>query len=134
MVAGDEGEDILARLGSALSGLGDLERGLTRALHKTASPAELVTTLRALASVGPALGLQARLQVQSSRSGLKASYQGWTCRQTGAEPCGSKAPVGVVRCGALNTKCRCPPSIGCLELYKASSLRCLAPAWGCSCL
>lgn len=57
--AGDEGESALARLGGALGGLGDLERGLTRALHKTASPAELVTTLRALASVGPALGLQA---------------------------------------------------------------------------
>ncbi len=51
---------VLARLGAALGGLGDLERGLTRALHRTASPAELVATLRALASVGPALGLQAR--------------------------------------------------------------------------
>jgi hypothetical protein len=56
---GDEGDVVLARLGAALGGLGDLERGLTRALHRTASPAELVATLRALASVGPALGLQA---------------------------------------------------------------------------
>lgn len=59
---GDEGDAVLARLGAALGGLGDLERGLTRALHRTASPAELVATLRALASVGPALGLQARPQ------------------------------------------------------------------------
>jgi len=49
---GDEGDAVLARLGAALGGLGDLERGLTRALHRTASPAELVATLRALASVG----------------------------------------------------------------------------------
>ncbi len=66
MGAGDEGESALARLGSALAGLGDLERGLTRALHKTASPAELVATLRALASVGAALGLQARAHLLPS--------------------------------------------------------------------
>ncbi|KAK9827992.1 hypothetical protein WJX81_005994 [Elliptochloris bilobata] len=66
--AGDEGDAVLARLGGTLGGLGDLERGLTRALHKTASPAELVTTLRALASVGPALGLQ----VGAEEDGMEA--------------------------------------------------------------
>ena len=67
---------MLARLGGALGGLGDLERGLTRALHKTASPAELVTTLRALASVGPALGLQARSQGQQLLLGLISRFDG----------------------------------------------------------
>ena len=38
-------------LGSALSGLGDLERGLTRALHKTASPAILGLMLHRTARV-----------------------------------------------------------------------------------
>ncbi len=47
----------LEALPGLLSRLPDVERGITRILHRTASPAEFVTTLRALAGVGAALRL-----------------------------------------------------------------------------
>lgn len=42
----------------ALTGLGDLERGITRSLHGTAAPAEFSRMLRALSTVAPKLGVQ----------------------------------------------------------------------------
>ena len=58
-------------LPALLSRLPDVERGITRILHRTASPAEFVTTVRALAGVGAALRLAAvddegRIVVDSS--------------------------------------------------------------------
>lgn len=47
----------MSRLRKCLSGLPDLERGITRILHKTASPAELLQTLRAFANLA-SLNLQ----------------------------------------------------------------------------
>ena len=47
----------LQALPALLSRLPDVERGITRILHRTASPAEFVTTMRALAGVGSALRL-----------------------------------------------------------------------------
>ena len=47
----------LEALPALLSRLPDVERGITRILHRTASPAEFVTTLRALAGVGAMLRL-----------------------------------------------------------------------------
>ena len=55
--AGEDGGP-LAGLGEALRGLPDLERGITRLLHRTASPSEFLTVLQALSS------LAQRLQVQ----------------------------------------------------------------------
>lgn len=47
----------LGALPALLSGLPDVERGITRILHRTASPSEFVTTMRALAGVGATLRL-----------------------------------------------------------------------------
>ena len=46
------------RVVEALSGLGDLERGITRSLHGTASPAEFCNMLHALSTVAPKLGVR----------------------------------------------------------------------------
>ena len=42
-----------------LAKLPDVERGITRILHRTAAPAEFVATIQALLGVGPALKLVA---------------------------------------------------------------------------
>lgn len=41
----------------ALTGLGDLERGITRSLHGTAAPAEFYGVMRRMASIVPKLGV-----------------------------------------------------------------------------
>ncbi|KAK9810008.1 hypothetical protein WJX72_003290 [[Myrmecia] bisecta] len=48
----------LLSINKTLAGLPDLERGITRILHRTASPAEFVTMLRALASIAVNCRLQ----------------------------------------------------------------------------
>ena len=50
------GSGPLSKLPAALSKVSDLERGVTRALHATASPAELVATLQGLLWVGGGRG------------------------------------------------------------------------------
>ena len=57
----------MASLGQALQGLPDLERGITRLLHRTASPSEFLTVLLALSS------LAQRLKVQVWRLGVLLS-------------------------------------------------------------
>eukprot|EP00884_Botryococcus_braunii_P017424 jgi/Botrbrau1/4365/Bobra.105_2s0012.1 len=49
----------VASLKLALRGLPDLERGITRIFHRTVSPGEFATIMRALSSVRPSLGIQA---------------------------------------------------------------------------
>ena len=56
---GGAAEGPAARVGEALTGLGDLERGVTRSLHGTAAPAEFAGVLRALAAVAPRLSMRA---------------------------------------------------------------------------
>ena len=51
----------MAGLGKALGGLPDLERGTARLLHRTANPAEFLSTLQALASLHSRLGVKVRL-------------------------------------------------------------------------
>ena len=57
---------ILTRLASALAGTPDVERGLARALHRTASPAEFVSTMQTL------LGLPAKLGIGVLEGGVAA--------------------------------------------------------------
>lgn len=52
------------RVVDALVGLGDLERGITRSLHGTASPADFSGMLRALSNVAPKLGVKVRIWKQ----------------------------------------------------------------------
>lgn len=46
-----------SNVAEALSGLGDLERGITRSLHGTAAPAEFYNVMRRMASIAPKLGV-----------------------------------------------------------------------------
>ena len=50
-----EGEGVLSSVAEALTGLGDLERGITRSLHGTAAPAEFHTVMRRMGSIAPNL-------------------------------------------------------------------------------
>ena len=52
-----EGEGVASNVADALSGLGDLERGITRSLHGTAAPAEFYNVMRRMASIAPKLGV-----------------------------------------------------------------------------
>lgn len=54
----DDDDSFVSRLRRVLSNLPDLERGLTRILHKTASPAELLSCLQAFAGLTSGLGTQ----------------------------------------------------------------------------
>ena len=56
----DDEESTVSRLRRALSLLPDLERGVTRILHKTASPAELLTFLQACSTLLSKLKMQVR--------------------------------------------------------------------------
>lgn len=56
--AGDD-DSLLNRLRLALSSMPDLERGVTRMLHGTASPAELLRTLTAFKQLPSALRVKA---------------------------------------------------------------------------
>ncbi|CAL8467013.1 g6549 [Coccomyxa elongata] len=58
-------EGMAGRVVEALSGLGDLERGITRSLHGTASPAEFSNMLHALSTVAPKLGVRADVDLSS---------------------------------------------------------------------
>ena len=60
----------MRRLRKVLAGLPDLERGVTRILHKTASPSELLTILKAFASLASLLKLQVLCNAQ-----IPAMYQ-----------------------------------------------------------
>lgn len=54
----DDEESTVSRLRRALASLPDLERGVTRILHKTASPAELLTFLQAFSTLSSKLKMQ----------------------------------------------------------------------------
>ena len=56
----DDEESTVSRLRRVLTSLPDLERGVTRILHKTASPAELLTFLQAFSSLSSKLKMQVR--------------------------------------------------------------------------
>ncbi len=58
-VTADDEPSPLLSINKTLRGLPDLERGITRILHRTAAPAEFVTILRALASIAANCQLQA---------------------------------------------------------------------------
>ena len=63
-----------SNVAEALSGLGDLERGITRSLHGTAAPAEFYNVMRRMASIAPKLG------VPVSRMQLTIAYAiEWHC-------------------------------------------------------
>eukprot|EP00873_Tetraselmis_striata_P036058 jgi/Tetstr1/456322/TSEL_004102.t1 len=56
------GDPMLAGLPAILKGLPDLEAGVTRMLHRTASPAEAVRVLRAFTGLPESLGLASRAE------------------------------------------------------------------------
>jgi hypothetical protein len=68
--AGGGGEDLAALVGDALSNLGDLERGITRALHGTTSPTEFAGVLRALGGIAAKLGVRAGEDVGAMEEGV----------------------------------------------------------------
>ena len=55
-----EGEGVASNVTEALTGLADLERGITRSLHGTAAPAEFYNVMRRMASIAPKLGVLVR--------------------------------------------------------------------------
>ena len=61
--AGEEGGE-LSGLRPCLSGVPDLERGVTRILHRTAAPSELLTNLQALSTL--AADLRVRVSQDTS--------------------------------------------------------------------
>ena len=60
LLSAGEGEGVASNINEALTGLGDLERGITRSLHGTAAPAEFYNVMRRMASIAPKLGVQVR--------------------------------------------------------------------------
>ena len=58
LLSAGEGEGVASNVNEALTGLGDLERGITRSLHGTAAPAEFYNVMRRMASIAPKLGVQ----------------------------------------------------------------------------
>lgn len=64
---------MLGALGEALDSLPDLERSITRILHKTASPSAFAAALRALASLPTILDTQVLCHSVSTMHGASRS-------------------------------------------------------------
>ena len=65
----------LSKLPSLLARLPDLERGVTRLLHRTAGPSELVSTVQALTRVRDKLGAVAAEAAAAGQDGERLISQ-----------------------------------------------------------
>ena len=72
MASAGEDNCLTGRMRHCLGRLPDLERGVTRMLHRTASPSELLQTLKAFSTLAADLGVQVfTLQSKHARTTLR---------------------------------------------------------------
>jgi hypothetical protein len=119
-MATGESSGPVAGLKLALGGLPDLERGITRVFHRTVSPAEFATVMRALSSIRATLGFWVSfpLRLRPDRYGVPIRCIIQPACLLHQSPCLCLVSVYLlVYCLALpDVSCLALPDVSCLAL------------------